>query len=115
MRRVSFYRDAQGRSPVTRFLDSLASKDAQKVTWTLKLIEEFDSLPASYVKKLTNTDDIWEVRVRLGSNSYRLLCFMNGEDVVILTNGFRKKTQKTPRKEIEIAEARKADWLRRNG
>jgi len=115
VREVVFYRDVNGRNPIEEFLDSLPPKDAQKVTWTLRLIEELDVLPKTYFKKLVNTDEIWEIRTRIGNNSYRLLCFLHRNDVVILTNGFQKKTQKTPRNEIKLAETRKTDWVRRNG
>lgn len=115
MRNVVFFRDANGRNPIEDFLDSIPAKDAQKVTWVLSLIEELDVIPKTYFKKLVNTDDIWEVRTRIGSNSYRVLCFLHTNELVVLTNGFRKKTEKTPRNEIQLAESRKADWLRRNG
>jgi len=112
---IVFYRDINGNNPIEEFLDSLLAKDAQKVTWTLRLFEDLDILPRTYFKKLENTDEIWEVRTRIGSNSYRLLCFLHKNGLVILTNGFQKKTQKTPRNEIKLAETRKRDWLRRNG
>ena len=115
MREIVFYRDVNGKNPIAEFLDSLPAKDAQKVTWTLRLVEELDVLPKTYFKKLVNTDEIWEIRVRIGNNSYRLLRFLHRNDIVILTNGFQKKTQKTPRNEIKLAETRKADWVRRNG
>lgn len=111
---IVFYRDAADRSPFEEFLDRLPAKDAQKVTWTLRLIEEFDVIPGTYFKKLVNTDGIWEVRARVGSNAYRILCFFHKSSIVVLTNGFRKKTQKTPPGEIRLAETRKNEWLRRN-
>jgi phage-related protein len=114
MRRIVFYRDANGKNPIEEFLDSLPSKDAQKVTWTLQLIEELKVPPNMYFKKLVNANDVWEVRSRMGNNAYRLLCFLYKNDVVVLTNGFRKKTQRTPANEIKLAENRRADWLRRN-
>lgn len=60
-----------------------------------------------------NTDNIWEVRVILASNIFRLLGFFDADNFVILTNGFVKKTQKTPMKEIRLAEKRKKDYLKR--
>jgi len=65
MRQIEFYRDVSGKSPITEFLDTLQAKQAQKVTWVLKLIEEVDQVPKTYFKKLVNTDDIWEVRIQL--------------------------------------------------
>ena len=114
MRRVLFYRDDSGNSPIEEFLDGLNAKDARKVTWVLKLIEDVDIVPAIYFKKLTSTNDIWEVRVQSSGNAYRLLCFLQRGSIVVLTNGFSKKSQKTPSKEIRLAEKRKDWWMKRN-
>ncbi len=114
MHEISFYIEENGKSPVEEFLDALKAKDAQKVVWVLQLIEQHDIIPKAYFKKLTNTDGIWEVRAQSGNNIYRLLCFVEGQKVIILTNGFQKKTPKTPKKEIQQAEKRKMDWIRRN-
>lgn len=113
MKQVNFYRTSSGRCPVEEFLDSLNGKQAQKVVWVLQLIEDLDTLPRQYLKKLVNTDDIWEVRVQFGGNIFRLLGFFDGDELLILTSGFAKKTQKTPPQEIATAEQRKRDYLRR--
>ena len=97
----------------SEFLDSLSGKQAQKVLWVLQLIEDMEVIPVKYFKKLVNADDIWEVRVQAGNNIFRLLGFLDGRQLVILNHAFQKKTQKTPKKEIQIAEARKKDHLRR--
>ena len=102
-----------GRCPVEDFLDSLDAKQAQKVTWTLQLVEELDRVPLQYFKKLNGTDEIWEIRVQVGNNLYRILGFMDGTDLVVLNHAFQKKTQKTPTKEIQTAENRKRDYLER--
>jgi len=114
MKQIKFYRKKSGKAPVEEFLDSLKPKHAKKVTWTLRLIEDMDQVPVQYFKKLKNTDDIWEVRARIGSHSFRILGFITGDEFVVLTNGFKKKSQKTPKQEIELAEQRKADYLARN-
>ena len=94
MREVNFYTTSSGKSPIIDFLDSLSGKQVQKITWVLEIIEEYDIVPKQYFKKLVNTDDIWEVRVTISSNFFRLFGFFNGPNLVILTNGFAKKTQK---------------------
>lgn len=94
-------------------MDSLPSRDAQKVAWVLSLLEELDLLPASYFKKLHGSEEIWECRIQLGSAAYRIFCFFAGRSVVMLTHGMRKKVQKTPRREIERAEEYRRDYLRR--
>ncbi|MBE9071093.1 type II toxin-antitoxin system RelE/ParE family toxin [Microcystis sp. LEGE 08355] len=113
MKEIVFYRTQSGASPVEDFLNSLSGKQAQKVLWVLRLIQELDSVPSQYLKKLVNTDDIWEVRVQVGHNIFRLLGFFVESDLIILTNGFAKKTQKTPSQEINLAQQRKRDYLNR--
>lgn len=115
MKELKFYTTSSGKIPVKEFLDSLNSKHAQKVAWVLELVERLDQVPAQYFKKLKSTDDIWEVRARIGSNSFRLLGFIDDDEFVLLTNGFAKKSQKTPKQEIDLAEQRKADYLSRKG
>lgn len=113
MKRIDFYKTATGGSPVDEFLDTLSVSQVNKVLWVLKLVREFEPVPSQYFTKLVNTDDIWEVRVQLAGNIFRLLGFFEGNRVVILTNGFQKKTQKTPKREIELAEARKREYQSR--
>ncbi len=113
MKVIHFYRSEAGVCPVEVFLNSLTGEQAQKVTWVLQLIEDLEKVPAQYFKKLINTDDLWEVRVQIGNNAFRLLGFLESDRVVILNHAFQKKTQKTPKKEIQIAETRKKDYLRR--
>ena len=114
MREIVFYRTRSGSCPVEEFLDSLSSKQAQKAVWVLQLIEEFDNIPSQYFKKMVNTDELWEVRIQSGGNIFRILGFFNGDNLLVLNHGFQKKTQKTPRKAIKLAEERKKDYLNRD-
>jgi len=91
----------------------LAPKQAQKITWVLRLIEDLPTVPSTYFKKLSDTDGIWEVRVVSGNNIFRLLGFLDGPKLIVLNHAFQKKTQKTPRQAIKIAEARKRDHFDR--
>jgi phage-related protein len=111
MRTINFYRLPGGNSPVEEFLDSLASKQAQKVLWVLRLVEELDVVPRQYFKKLVGSEDLWEVRIQFGNDIFRLFGFFDGGTLLILTNGFAKKTQKTPLQEIALAIRRKEDYL----
>ena len=113
MRKVNFYTTEDGKCPIMDFLDSLSGKQAQKIAWVLRLIEELDIVPSTYLKKLVNTEEIWEVRIQVGNNIFRLLGFFDGDDLVVLNHGFQKKTQKTPKKEIKISEQRRKDYLLR--
>jgi len=113
MREIIFYCIASGRCPVEEFLDSINDKQVQKILWVLRLIRDLEFIPKEYFKKLVNTKDIWETRVRSGNNIFRILGFFDDDQFIVLTNGFAKKSQKTPRKEIILAEQRKKDYLKR--
>ena len=113
MREVLFYTAGNGRQPVAEFLDSLDGKQAKKVTWVLALIEELEKVPAQYFKKLESTDELWEVRVQSGNNTFRLLGFWDTGKFVVLCHAFAKKTQKVQIKDISLAEVRKKDYFKR--
>jgi phage-related protein len=113
MKTISFYRTVSGKCPVKEYLDSLTDSEVTKIAWVLKLIRELDLVPANYFKKLSNTDDIWEVRVDVEMNTFRLLGFFHGRELIILTNSFQKKSQKIPLREIKLAEKRKKEYLNR--
>lgn len=85
------------------------------MTWVLSLVENQPRVPIEYFKKLAGTSGLWEVRIQSGSDIFRLLGFMDDGKLVVLTNGFAKKSQKTPPNEIQIAEDRKTDYLQRKG
>ena len=90
----------------------------RKIAWVLRAVRDLERVSANYLKKLVNTDDIWEVRVDVGRNTFRLLGFFHGQELIVLTNSFQKKSQKTPQGEIRLAEKRKTDYLsrrKRNG
>lgn len=113
MREIIFYKTSGGNNPIEDFLDSLSAKQAQKVAWVLTLIEEMDNVPGQYFQKMVNTDDLWEVRVKIGSNIFRFLGFFDGPKLLIISYAFQKKTQKTPQPAIRTAEERKKDYFRR--
>ena len=112
MKEIIFYKSKSGKCPIEDFLDDLSSKEAQKVVWVLKLIEESNYISTKFYKKLSNSDDIIEVRVQYGNNNFRLLGFEDSGTFVVLTNAFRKKDQKVPKKEIRLAQIRKKEYLK---
>ena len=114
MRAITFYTTASGRCPVQEHLDALPDKTVQKIAWVLRVVRELERVPANYWKKLVSTDNIWEVRVDVGRNTFRLLGFLAGRELIVLTNSFQKKRQETPPAEIRLAEERKADYVRRS-
>ena len=87
-----------GKSPIDEFLDSLSSKESQKVVWVLQLIEEADIVSTKFYKSLSATDDIVEVRAQHGNNSFRLLGFEHNGTIVVLTMLLEKKTKKFQKK-----------------
>ncbi|KPU83234.1 hypothetical protein JI57_01965 [Psychromonas sp. PRT-SC03] len=113
MKKIMFFKTEAGKSPIEDFLETLNEKQLQKVLYVLKVVRELDDVPATYFKKLTNTKGIWEVRVIQGGNIFRLLGFVEDGNLIILSNAFQKKTQKTPKKEIKLAEKRKIEYLKR--
>ncbi|MFD2148685.1 type II toxin-antitoxin system RelE/ParE family toxin [Mucilaginibacter antarcticus] len=74
-----------------------------KIIWTFDLIEALQKIPETYLKHLENTDGLYEIRVQQGSDIFRIFCFFDQGQLIVLTNGFQKKTQKTPKQEIERA------------
>ena len=79
----------------------------------LEVIEELEVVPRQYFKKLVDSEGIWEVRVQFANDIFRLLGFIDGGSLLILTNSFAKKTQKTPPQEIALAIRRKNEYLAR--
>ncbi|OGU61921.1 MAG: hypothetical protein A2315_17180 [Ignavibacteria bacterium RIFOXYB2_FULL_35_12] len=114
MREIIFYKTVNNKIPIEEFFESLSEKQVEKVLWVLRLIKQLDKVPIDYFKKLESTNDIWEVRASSGNNEFRLLGFWYKSSFIVLTNGFRKKSQKTPKSEIESAESRKKDFLQRS-
>jgi phage-related protein len=74
-----------------------------KIIWTFDLIEAIPKVPETYLKHIEGTDGLYEIRVQLGSDIFRIFCFFDEGQLVVLANGFQKKTQKTPQKEINKA------------
>jgi len=74
-----------------------------KIIWTLDLIEDLQRVPEAYLKHIENTDGLFEMRVQQSSDIFRIFCFFDQGQLVVLTNGFQEKTQKTPKQEIDKA------------
>ncbi len=82
------------------FLSQQRQKVREKIVWTFLLIEEVQQIPETYLKHLEGTDGLYEIRVQLASDIFRIFCFFDEGKLVVLANGFQKKTQKTPKQEI---------------
>ena len=92
------------------FYNQLDLKIQEKFDWTISLIERTRIVPKQYFDHMTGTDGLWEIRIKAGNGIYRVFCFFDHGNVVLLLNGFQKKTQKTPRKEIMKAEMLKKKY-----
>lgn len=85
------------------FYQLLDKKTKLKVDWTINLLETVEHVPEKYFKHLTNTDGLYEIRVEFESNIYRIFSFFDAGKLIVVINGFQKKTNKTPKSEIEKA------------
>lgn len=85
------------------FLKKQPIKVQNKIFKIIEAIETLERVPSNYLKSISGTKGLFEARIKLGSNIWRVFCFFDNGQLVILLNGFTKKTQKTPRKEIDKA------------
>ena len=81
-----------------------------KIAKVIELVEQLERIPAKNFRFIEGTDGLYEIRVQLGSNIFRVFCFFDEGRLVVLLSGFQKKTQKTPTKEIEKAERLKKEY-----
>ncbi len=86
----------------------------KKIIWTLELIEDLEQVTETYLKHISGTDGLYEIRIIFGSNIYRIFCFFTGKQLVILMNAFQKKTQKIPKSEIAKALKIKEEYEQEN-
>lgn len=93
------------------FFDTLKPEVKKKFNWTLQLIATIDKVPGKYFKHMTGSSGIYEIRVEVGSDIYRVFSFFDKGQLIILLNGFQKKTQKTPKNELQLAEELKKQYF----
>ena len=111
---IEFYEKQNGEIPAEIFLNSQDKKMRAKLVGLMEILQEYgNQLREPYSKHLT--DGIFELRGKTGSNIARILYFFYFEGKIIITNGFVKKTQKTPASEIETAKKYRNDYLERCG
>jgi phage-related protein len=94
------------------FWDFYKRQSAQvkkKINWTIGLLQYLEIIPEKYLKHIEDTD-LYEIRIAFGNNIFRIFCFFDKNRLVIVLNGFQKKTQKTPRTEIDRAIRLKKDY-----
>ena len=74
-----------------------------KIDWVIGLVRSLHMIPEKFFKFLEGTDGLFEIKIKVGSDIYRIFCFFDKGNLVILLNGFQKKTDKTPKNEIDKA------------
>ena len=85
------------------FILSQPQKVQDKIYKIIEAIEVLGRIPSNYLKFIVGTNGLYEARIQLATNIWRIFCFFDGENLVVLLNGFQKKTQKTPKNEITKA------------
>jgi phage-related protein len=98
VRTVFLYKDY-----FSSFYEKQRQKVKEKIIWTFRIIETMQQVSEDYLKHLEDTNGLYEIRVQLGSDIFRIFCFFDKGKLIVLANGFQKKTQKTPKSEIEKA------------
>ena len=109
---VDFYREEDGSKPVGVFIKSLDIKLKAKVVANMHLLEEYGNLAREPLSKELD-DGIFEIRTIVGNNTVRILYFFANDRIIIVTNGFVKKRQKSPISEINLAKKRRNDYYLR--
>ena len=105
-RKLLFYKDY-----FREFSNSLSKKVQEKIDYVLFLITVADRIPKKFFEHITGTDGLFEIRIEFESNIYRIFCCFDEGKLVVLFNGFQKKSQKTPQKEIDKAVKIKQEYF----
>ncbi len=92
------------------FYNKQTLKVQNKILWTLKILEEIEIIPKIYLKYLKNTTGLYEIRVKVGNNIYRIFCFFDKDNIIVIGHGFQKKSNKIPKQQIEKAEKIKKQY-----
>ena len=92
------------------FFNKQTQKVQARILWTIRLVRDIQLVPETYLKHMAGTDGLYEIRVSSGNNIFRIFCFFDEGQLIILLNGFQKKTQKTPHSEIERAKKLKTKY-----
>ena|SRR5665648_430174 len=84
------------------FYKKQSQKVRKKINWTIGLLKYLELIPEKYLKHIEDTD-LYEIRISFGNNIFRIFCFFDKERIIVVLNVFQKKTEKTPKTEIERA------------
>ena len=93
------------------FYNAQNAEVQMKIDWTIEIVKTLQFIPSKYFDHLTGTDGLFEMRIKVNSNIYRVFCCFDEGHLVILFNGFQKKSQKTPKSEIDKATKLKKEYF----
>ena len=105
IRKLVFYKDYYD-----VFIKNQRPRVQAKIFWTIILIENVEKVPSKYLKYIIGSDGVFEIRILTRNDIFRIFCFFNKQNELVLINGFQKKTQKTPQNEIDKALKIKHDY-----
>ena len=108
-REIIFYEDH-----FIEFYQKQDSKVKEKIKYVLELIKQVEKVPEKFLKHLSGTNGLYEIRIEYQSNIYRIFCCFDKGKLVVLFNGFQKKTQKTPKSELLKALKIKQEYEQEN-
>ena len=93
------------------FFAALKPEAKKKFNWTLKLLTCINRIPEKFLKHIEGSSGLYEIRVEASSDIYRVFCFFDRGKIIVLGNGFQKKTSKTPQSELKLAEKLKNEYF----
>src|SRR5712691_4322554 len=114
-REIIFYKTDLGDKPVEEFLQNLDPAARAKIVRTLEMLRTLPVVPSKFWRKMSGAQNLWELRIEYAGNIYRVLATTAKGNRLILLHGFQKKTQKTPRQDMEIAQQRQKQYFDRHG
>jgi phage-related protein len=86
-------------------------KVREKIAYVFHVIKTVEKVPEKFLKHMEGSDGLFEVRIEVGSNIFRIFCCFDKGNIIVLFNGFQKKTQKTPKQELELATKLKKEYF----
>jgi len=96
----------------TKFFSEQPTIVKQKIAYVFKVIRTVEKVPEKFLKHLTDTDGLYEIRIEAKSNIYRIFCCFDKGKLIVLFNAYQKKTQRTDKKEIRKAQKLKYEYFK---
>jgi phage-related protein len=115
VREIIFYETDFGGKPVEGFMSELEPAARAKVVRTLEMLRMMPVVPGKFWLKMSGSQNLWEIRAEYAGNIFRILATTAKGNRVILLHGFQKKSQKTPRQDMKIAQQRQKRYFERHG